>query len=78
MHTIHLPQPLEQQLTELAIQHNLPLDIFILQSLQTIVEQHDPDNTPKAEVLTGLYRALEDVKAGRISPVETLWDDRDG
>jgi predicted transcriptional regulator len=77
MHTIQIPQDLEQQLTELATQHNLPLDIFILQSLQKIVEQHDPDDTPKAEILTGLQRALEDVKAGRISPVEQLWDDMD-
>jgi predicted transcriptional regulator len=77
MHTIHLPQLLEQQLTELATQHNLPLDVFILQSLQNIVEQQDPDDTPKAEVLAGLQRALEDVKAGRVSPVEQLWDDID-
>lgn len=74
MLTIQIPQDLEQQLTQLATEHNLPLETFILQSLQQIVAT-DRDDTPKAEVLDGLYRALADVKAGRISPVETLWDD---
>lgn len=36
-----------------------------------------PDDTPNAEILAGLYRALQDVKAGRVSPVETLWEDSD-
>ena len=74
MLTIQIPPDLEQQLSQLAAQLNLPLETFILQSLQQIVES-DSDDTPKAEVLNGLYRALTDVKAGRISPVETLWDD---
>jgi predicted transcriptional regulator len=75
MHTIQIPQDLEQQLLLLATQQNLPLDRFILQSLQGIVQQQDFDDTPKAEVLAGLRRALEDVKAGRLSPVEELWDE---
>ena len=74
MLTIKIPPDLEQQLTQLATQHNLPLEAFILQSLQQMVAP-DPDDIPKAAVLAGLYRALADVKAGRISPVETLWDD---
>jgi predicted transcriptional regulator len=74
MHTIQIPQELEQELLHLATQQNLSLDRFILQSLQGIVQQQDFDDTPKAEVLAGLQRALEDVKAGRITPVEELWD----
>jgi predicted transcriptional regulator len=74
MLTIHIPPDLEHQLTQLATQHNLPLETFILPSLQQIAAT-DRDDTPKAEVLDGLYRALADVKAGRISPVDTLWDD---
>jgi len=74
MLTIQIPPDLEQQLTQLAAQHNLPLETFILQSLQQIVAP-DRDDTPKAEVLDGFYRALADVKAGRISPVDTLWND---
>ncbi|PSB24534.1 hypothetical protein [Stenomitos frigidus] len=72
--TIDLPHDLQASLIKQATQLNLPLETFILQALQQIVVL-DPDDTPKAEVLAGLYRALEDVKAGRISPVETLWDD---
>jgi len=75
MHTIQIPQALEQQLLQLATQQNLSLDRFILQSLEEIVL--DFDHTPKAEILAGLQRALEDVKAGRLSPVEDLWDDLD-
>ncbi len=74
MITIQIPPELEQQLTQLAIEHNLPLETFILQSLQQIAAT-DRDDTPKAEVLSGIYRALADVKAGRISPVATLWND---
>jgi predicted transcriptional regulator len=74
MLTIQIPPELEQQLTQLATEHNLPLETFILQSLQQIAAT-DRDDTPKAEVLDGLYHALADVKAGRISPVATLWDD---
>ena len=74
MLTIHLSPDPEHQLTQIGTQHNLPLETFILQFLQQIVPP-DRDDTPKAEVLDSLYRALADVKAGRISPVETLWDD---
>ncbi|MBL1179317.1 hypothetical protein [Pantanalinema sp. GBBB05] len=74
MLTIQIPPELEQQLSQLAAQLNLPLETFILQSLQQIAAT-DRDDTSKAEVLNGIYRALADVKAGRISPVETLWDD---
>ncbi len=74
MLTIQIPPELEQQLSQLADQFNLPLETFILQSLQQIAAT-DRYDTPKAEVLDGIYRALADVKAGRISPVATLWDD---
>ena len=52
-------------------------DRFILQSLQGIVQQQDLNDTPKGEILAGLKSALEDVKAGRLSSVEELWDDLD-
>lgn len=74
MLTIQIPPDLEQQLSQLAAQLNLPLETFILQSLQQIAAT-DPDDTPKAEVFPGIYRALADVKAGRISPVDMLWND---
>jgi predicted transcriptional regulator len=76
MHTIQIPQDLEQQLTQLATQQNVPLDTFILQSLQQIAQQQEPEQT-KTEILAGIQRALEDVKAGRVSPVEDLWNEID-
>ena len=38
MLTIQIPQPLETQLTQLATQQNLPLETFILQTLQQLTE----------------------------------------
>ncbi len=47
----------------------------IVQLLQIFsATANNPDDTPKEKVLDGLYNALWDVKEGRISPVETLWD----
>ena len=43
--------------------------------MKAIEPDKSPEDTPKVEVLAGLYRALEDVKAGRVSPVEELWED---
>ena len=40
--------------------------------MRSIEPDESLDDTPKAEVLAGLDRALEDVKAGRVSPVEDL------
>ncbi len=77
MRTIQIPQDLEQQLTQRAAQLNLSLETFILQVLQDIAQTSDLFDTPKAEVLAGFQYALEDVKAGRISPIETLWDNLD-
>ncbi len=77
MLTIQIPQDLEQQLTQRAALLNLPLETFILQTLQEIAHPSELDDTPKDEVLAGFQRALDDVKAGRISPIESLWDDFD-
>jgi predicted transcriptional regulator len=77
MLTIQIPQDLEQQLTQRATQLNLSLETFILQALQDIAQTSDLLDTPKIEVLAGFQRALEDIKVGRVSPVETLWDNLD-
>lgn len=74
MRTIQIPQDLEEQLTQRATQLNLSLEAFVLGALQEIVQPSGLQGTSKAEVLAGFERALEDVKAGRISSVETLWD----
>ena len=75
--TIQIPDDLEQQLSDRAAQLNTTIETLILESLQQLVEQPDPDDTPKAEILAGLHRAIADAQAGRIIPVEQLWDDID-
>jgi hypothetical protein len=42
--------------------------------LAELVEPADSDDTPKEVVLEGLRTSLEDVKAGRVYPIEELWN----
>ena len=53
--TIQIPEALEQQLSDRAAQLNTTIETLILESLQQLVEQPDPDDTPKAEILAGLH-----------------------
>lgn len=72
--TIQISDDLEQKLTERATRLNIPLETLILDSLTDLVEPSDPDDTPKEVVLESLRASLEDVKAGRVYPIEQLWD----
>ncbi|MGV0023540.1 hypothetical protein [Phormidesmis priestleyi] len=72
--TIQIPDDLEQQLSDRAAQLNTTIESLILESLQQMVEQPDPDEMTKAEILAGLQRAMADAQAGRVIPVEQLWD----
>ncbi len=72
--TIQIPDDLEQQLIDRAAQFNTTIESLILESLQQLVDQPDPDELSKAEILAGLHRAMADAQAGRVIPVEQLWD----
>jgi predicted transcriptional regulator len=72
--TIQISDDLEQQLSDRAAQLNTTIESLILESLQQIVEQPDDDELTKAEILAGLQRAMADAQAGRVIPVEQLWD----
>jgi len=72
--TIQIPDDLEQQLTDRAVQLNTTIESLILESLQQLVDQPDPNELSKAEILAGLQRAMVDAQAGRVIPVEQLWD----
>lgn len=72
--TIQIPGDLEQKLTERATQLNIPLETLILDFLTELVEPLDPGDTPKTLVLESLRASLEDVKAGRVYPIEELWN----
>jgi predicted transcriptional regulator len=71
---LQIPDELERKLAERATQLNIPLETLILDSLAELVEPSDPDDTPKEVVLEGLRTSLEDVKAGRVYPIEELWN----
>ena len=70
--TIQIPDDLEQQLSDRATQLNTTIESLILESLQQLVAQPDPDDTPKAEILAGLHRAIADAQADRIIPIAIL------
>jgi len=72
--TIQIPEDLEQQLILRAAQAAIPVETLILETLVQLVQQPDPDDTPKDVVLASLHRALEDAQAGRVYPIEALWD----
>ena len=72
--TIQIPDDLEQQLSDRATQLNTTIESLILESLQQLVDQPDPNELSKAEILAGLHRAMADAQAGRVIPVEQLWD----
>ncbi len=74
--TIQLPTELEQQLTLRAAQLNIPLETFVLQSLHQLVQQDDDDDPDESKeaVLASLRTALQEVKDGKVHPIEELWD----
>jgi predicted transcriptional regulator len=73
--TITIPDEIAQQFTLRAAQLNIPLETLITESLLQLTQlPDDPDDTPKEVVLASLQRALEDVQAGRVIPIEELWD----
>jgi predicted transcriptional regulator len=72
--TIQIPDDLQQKLTERASQLDIPLETLILESLTDLVELADSDDTPKEVVLESLRVSFEDAKAGRVYPIEELWD----
>lgn len=72
--TIQIPDELERALTKRANQRKISLETLILESLTELVEPPDPDDTPDEVVLESLRTSLEDAKAGRVYPIEELWD----
>jgi predicted transcriptional regulator len=82
--TIQIPPELEQQLTRRAAQLNIPVETFVLQSLHQVVQDDNAnqeashyEDEPKEAILASLRTALQEVKDGKIHPIEELWDDID-
>lgn len=72
--TIHIPDDLEQKLTERASQLNVPLETLILESLMQLIELSDPDDTPDEAVLEGLREGLQQALNGQTIPLAQMWD----
>jgi predicted transcriptional regulator len=80
--TIQIPPELEQQLTRRAAQLNIRVETFVLQSLHQVIQNDDAnqenneyEDEPKEAILASLRTALEEVKDGKVHPIEELWDD---
>jgi hypothetical protein len=75
MRTIQIPQDLEQQLIQLATQQNLPLETFILESLQQLAQQEpDPHETPNDRILESLHQGFKEAFTGQTVPLAQMWD----
>jgi predicted transcriptional regulator len=74
--TIQIPPELEAQITRRAAQLNISLETFVLQSLQQVIqaEANEYEDEPKEAILASLRTALQEVKEGKIHPIEELWD----
>ncbi|QYX33861.1 type II toxin-antitoxin system RelN family antitoxin [Sphaerospermopsis torques-reginae] len=56
-----------------------PLGIDDFQEVKVIIllpeaSDHDPDDTPIAEIEENLTRAFQEVKAGETRPISELWE----
>jgi hypothetical protein len=72
--TIQLPEDLEQELTLRAKQLNIPLESFVLESLQQLVSQSDPDDDSIESVREGIRQGWHEAMTGQTYPISQLWD----
>jgi DNA-directed RNA polymerase subunit K/omega len=74
--TIQIPPELEVQITRRAAQLNISPETFVLQSLQQAIqeEENEYEDEPKEAILASLRTALQEVKDGKVHPIEELWD----
>jgi hypothetical protein len=72
--TIQLPEDLEQELTLRAKQLNIPLESFVLESLQQLVSQSDPDDDSIESVREGIRQGWHEAMTGQTYPISQLWE----
>jgi hypothetical protein len=75
--TIQLPEDLEQELTLRAKQLNIPLESFVLESLQQLISQSDPDDDSIESVREGIRQGWHEAMTGQTYPISQLWDSID-
>jgi hypothetical protein len=72
--TIQLPEDLEQELILRANQLNIPLESFVLESLQQLIAQRDPDDDSIESVREGIRQGWHEAMTGQTYPISQLWD----
>jgi len=72
--TIHLPEDLEQELILRANQLNVPLESFVLESLQQLISQSDPDDDSIESVREGIRQGWHEAMTGQTHPISQLWN----
>jgi hypothetical protein len=72
--TIQLPEDLEQELILRANQLNIPIESFVLESLQQLVSQSDPDDDSIESVREGIREGWHEAMTGQTYPISQLWD----
>ena len=72
--TIQLPEDLEQELTLRAKQLNIPLESFVLESLQQLISQSDPDDDSIESVREGIRQGWHEAMTGQTHPISQLWN----
>jgi hypothetical protein len=75
--TIQLPEDLEQELILRAKQLNIPLESFVLESLQQLISQSDPDDDSIESVREGIRQGWHEAMTGQTYPISQLWDSID-
>jgi hypothetical protein len=72
--TIQLPDDLEHELILRAQQLNIPLESFVLESLQQFMSQTDPDDDPIESIREGIRQGWHEAMTGQTYPISQLWD----
>jgi predicted transcriptional regulator len=77
--TIELPETLMALLQAEAEKQQISVNTLIQDAIMEYLYGEEPEyeDTPDEEILAGLREALEDVKAGRIRPIEELFAEVD-
>jgi hypothetical protein len=75
--TIEIPDDLAQELILRAQQLNVSLESFVLESIQQLLSQTDPDDDSIESVRESIRQGWHEAMTGQTYPIAQLWDDID-
>ena len=75
--TVQLSAEAVKRLEEMAQEQHRPLIEFVQETLESVALDDDEDDYEDSdeEILAGLRESLEDMKAGRMRPIQELFDE---